>query len=156
MADPTSQVIKPVLSFILKTTTSLIKDEYSKVHGVEEEIKNLESKLTSIQGVVEDAENKQVNDPHLKDWLRKLQEAASDAEDILDTFATEAYLWKQKRKEHKIQLPLSKSKISYKRDAVQNIRKISERFDRIAKEKDGFHLDIKVNGGETEDRKSVV
>uniref|UniRef100_A0A7N2R3B9 Uncharacterized protein n=1 Tax=Quercus lobata TaxID=97700 RepID=A0A7N2R3B9_QUELO len=150
MADPTSQVIKPVLSFIMKTTTSLIKDEYSMVHGVKEDEKNLESKLTSIQGVVEDAENKQVNDPHLKDWLRKLQEAASDAEDILDTFATEAYRWKQKRKEHKIQPPLSKSKISYKRDAAQNIKKISERFDRIAKEKEAFHLDIKVNGGETE------
>ncbi|KAF3960657.1 hypothetical protein CMV_014645 [Castanea mollissima] len=150
MADPTSQVIKPVLSFILKTTTSLIKDEYSMVQGVKEEITNLESKLTSIQGVVEDAENKQVNDPHLKDWLRKLQEAASDAEDILDTFATEAYRWKQKQKERKIQPPLSKSEISYKRDAAQAIKKISERFDRIAKEKEAFHLDIKVNGGETQ------
>ncbi|XP_075645990.1 putative disease resistance protein RGA3 isoform X1 [Castanea sativa] len=150
MADPTSLVIQPVLSFILKTTTSLIKDEYSMVHGVKEEIKNLESKLTSIQGVVEDAENKQVNDPHLKDWLRKLQEAASDAEDILDTFATEAYRWKQKQKERKIQPPLSKSEISYKRDAAQTIKKISERFDRIAKEKEAFHLDIKVNGGETQ------
>ena len=59
-----------------------------------EDIKDLESKLTSIQGVIEDAENKQVNDPHLKDWLRKLQEAAFDAEDTLDILTTEASLWK--------------------------------------------------------------
>ncbi|KAL0008330.1 hypothetical protein SO802_009832 [Lithocarpus litseifolius] len=150
MADPTSYVIKPIVDIILKSTTSLIQEEFSQVHGVKEDIKDLESKLTSIQGVVEDAENKQVNDPHLKDWLRKLQEAAFDAEDALDTFTTEASLWKQRQKEDIIQPHLSKSKISYKHDAVHYVKKITETFDRIAKEMEGFHLDIKVNGREIE------
>ncbi|XP_065626766.1 putative disease resistance protein RGA3 [Quercus suber] len=149
MADPTSFVIKPILDFVINTTTSLIKEEYSLVHGVKEDIENLKSRLTSIQAVVEDAENKQVNDPRLKDWLGKLQEAASDAEDILDTFATKAYLWKQKQKERIFKSLPSKSKTSYKRDAAQKIKKLSERFDRIAQQKEDFHLDIKVNGGET-------
>nr|POE70702.1 putative disease resistance rpp13-like protein 1 [Quercus suber] len=151
MADPTSFVIKPILDFVINTTTSLIKEEYSLVHGVKEDIENLKSRLTSIQAVVEDAENKQVNDPRLKDWLGKLQEAASDAEDILDTFATKAYLWKQKQKERIFKSLPSKSKTSYKRDAAQKIKKLSERFDRIAQQKEDFHLDIKVNGGETGD-----
>nr|XP_023897230.1 putative disease resistance protein RGA3 [Quercus suber] len=150
MADPTSYVIKPIVDIILKSTTSLIQEEFSQVHGVKEDIKDLESKLTSIQGVVEDAENKQVNDPHLKDWLRKLQEAAFDAEDALDTFTTEASLWKQRQKEDIIQPHLSKSKISYKHEAVHYVKKITETFDRIAKEMEGFHLDIKVNGREIE------
>lgn len=149
MADPTSLVTKPILDFIIKTTTSLIKEEYSLVHGVKEDIENLKRRLTSIQAVFEDAENKQVNDPRLKDWLGKLQEAASDAEDILDTFATKAYLWKQKQKERIFRSLPSKSKTSYKRDAAQKIKKLSERFDRIAKQKEDFFLDIKVNGGET-------
>ena len=58
LADPTSYVIKPIVDTILKSTTSLIQEEFSQVHGVKEDIKDLESKLTSIQGVVEDAENK--------------------------------------------------------------------------------------------------
>ena len=98
MADPTSYVIKPVVDIILKSTTKLIQEEFSRVRGIKKVIKDLESKLTSIQSVVEDAENKQVNEPHLKDWLRKLQDAASDAEDILDAFTTEAYLWKQRQR----------------------------------------------------------
>ena len=61
LADPTSYVIKPIVDTILKSTTSLIQEEFSQVHGVKEDIKDLESKLTSIQGLVEDAENKQVN-----------------------------------------------------------------------------------------------
>ncbi|KAL0008332.1 hypothetical protein SO802_009834 [Lithocarpus litseifolius] len=122
MADPTSQVIKPILDIIIKDITSLIKEEYSLVHGVKEDIENLERLLTSIRAVIEDAENKQVNDPRLKAWLGELKEAASDAEDILDTFATKAYLWKQKQK---------------------------KRTFLIAKQKEDFHLDIKVNGGET-------
>ncbi|XP_030949734.1 putative disease resistance protein RGA1 [Quercus lobata] len=133
-----------------KSTTSLIQEEFSQVHGVKEDIKDLESKLTSIQGVVEDAENKQVNDPHLKDWLKKLQEAAFDAEDALDTITTEAFLWKQRQKEDIIQPHLSKSKISYKHDAIHCVKKITETFNRIAKEMEGFHLDIKVNGREIE------
>ena len=149
MADPTSYVIKPIVDIILKSTTSLIQEEFCQVHGIMEDIKDLESKLTSIQGVIEDAENKQVNDPHLKDWLRKLQEAAFDAEDTLDILTTEASLWKQRQKEDTIQLPLSNTKISYN-DAVHNIKKISETFGRIAKEMEGFHLDIKVTGGEIE------
>uniref|UniRef100_A0A7N2N852 Disease resistance N-terminal domain-containing protein n=1 Tax=Quercus lobata TaxID=97700 RepID=A0A7N2N852_QUELO len=134
----------------LTVTTSLIQEEFSQVHGVKEDIKDLESKLTSIQGVVEDAENKQVNDPHLKDWLKKLQEAAFDAEDALDTITTEAFLWKQRQKEDIIQPHLSKSKISYKHDAIHCVKKITETFNRIAKEMEGFHLDIKVNGREIE------
>ncbi|KAK4593726.1 hypothetical protein RGQ29_017722 [Quercus rubra] len=149
MADPTSYVIKPIVDIILKSTTSLIQEEFCQVLGIMEDIKDLESKLTSIQGVIEDAENKQVNDPHLKDWLRKLQEAAFDAEDTLDILTTEASLWKQRQKEDTIQLPLSNTKISYN-DAVHNIKKISETFGRIAKEMEGFLLDIKVTGGEIE------
>ena len=148
MADPTSYVIKPVVDIILKSTTKLIQEEFSRVRGIKKVIKDLESKLTSIQSVVEDAENKQVNEPHLKAWLRKLQDAASDAEDILDAFTTEAYLWKQRQKEHKFPTTLPIRKTSYKRDAAHKMEKILGRFDRIAKEKEAFHLNIKVNGGD--------
>jgi hypothetical protein len=77
---------------------------------------------------------------------KNLEKAASDAENILDTFATKANLRKQKRKKQKFH-SLSTSQTSYKRDAAQQIKRISERFDMIAKEKACFHLDIKVNGG---------
>jgi Leucine-rich repeat (LRR) protein len=144
MADPFSQVTTPILDEIIKNIVSLMKEEYSMVHGVKKDIEKLHSNVTAIQSVIEDAENKQVNNAQLKDWLKKLKNAACDAENILDTFATKAKL-RELQKKQRFQ-SLSTSQTSYKRDAAQQIKRISERFDMIAKEKESFHLEIKVNG----------
>ncbi|KAE8037270.1 hypothetical protein FH972_009871 [Carpinus fangiana] len=97
MANPTSLVAKPILDEIIKTTLALIKETYSSVRGVKKDVENLSSTLTAMKGVLVDAENKQENNQQLKDWLGKLKEAAFDAEDILETFAAEAYHWKKRQ-----------------------------------------------------------
>ncbi|KAE8037274.1 hypothetical protein FH972_009875 [Carpinus fangiana] len=66
------------------------------MRGVKEDVKNLSRKLSSIKAVLVDAENKQVNNPQLKEWLEKVKEKAFDAEDELETFAAEASLWKKR------------------------------------------------------------
>jgi hypothetical protein len=149
MANPLSIVTKPILDEIIKTTSDLIKETYSSVRGVKEDVKNLSSTLSTIKAVLEDAENKQVNNPQLKDWLGKLKEAAFDAEDILETFATEAYQWNKQQRAVCNPLP-SFCKASSKYDTAQKIKDISKRFDVIAEEKNKFHLAIQVNGGRTE------
>ncbi|KAE8037273.1 hypothetical protein FH972_009874 [Carpinus fangiana] len=97
MANPTSLVAKPFLDEIIKTTLALIKETYSSIRGVKKDVENLSSTLTAIKGVLVDADNKQENNQQLKDWLGKLKEAAFDAEDILETFAAEAYHWKRRQ-----------------------------------------------------------
>jgi hypothetical protein len=149
MANPTSFVAKPILDEIIKTTLALIKETYSSVRGVKKDVENLSSALTAIKGVLVDAENKQENNRQLKDWLGKLKEAAFDAEDILETFAAEAYHWKKRQTAVRNSLP-SLGKASSKYDTVQKIKFLSNRFDIIAEEKTKFHLDIHVNGGRTE------
>jgi len=51
-------VTKPILDEIIKTTSDLIKETYSSVPGVKEDVKNLSSTLSTIKAVLEDAENK--------------------------------------------------------------------------------------------------
>jgi len=140
MANPTSLVAKPILDGIIKTAFDLIKETYSSIRGVKKDVERLSSNLTSIRGVLEDAENKQVTNPQLKDWLGKLKEAALDAEDILETFAAEAYHHRKKRLS-------AVRRSSSKYDTANKIKDISNRFDEIAKEKEQFHLDIQDNGG---------
>jgi len=140
MANPTSLVAKPILDGIIKTAFDLIKETYSSIRGVKKDVERLSSNLTSIRGVLEDAENKQVTNPQLKVWLGKLKEAALDAEDILETFAAEAYHHRKKR-----QSAVRRSSSKY--DTANKIKDISNRFDEIAKEKEQFHLDIQDNGG---------
>ena len=118
------------------------------VCGVGEDIKKLESNLTAVLSVIEDAENKQVNDPPVKDWLKNLKKATADAENIIDTFVTEANSWEQKQKMYKVQPQQIINKASKERHAALQIKEISKRFDMIAKEKEAFHLTIAVNVGE--------
>ena len=98
--------------------------------------------------MIEDAENKQVNDPSVKDWLKNLKKAIADAENIIDTFVTEANSWEQKQKMYKVQPQQIINKASKERHAALQIKEISKRFDMIAKEKEAFHLTIAVNVGE--------
>ncbi|WKA02269.1 hypothetical protein VitviT2T_020480 [Vitis vinifera] len=51
----------------------------------------LETTLQVIYAVLDDAEEKQAeNDPHVKNWLDKVRDAAYDAEDILEEIAIDA------------------------------------------------------------------
>ncbi|KAF7130389.1 hypothetical protein RHSIM_Rhsim10G0074500 [Rhododendron simsii] len=77
--------------------------------GLEAELKNLESTLSSIQAVLVDAEAKQWTSEAVKNWLRKLKDSAYDADNVLDEFATESL----KRK----------------------IKDVEERLDKIARER---------------------
>ncbi|KAB1213554.1 Disease resistance protein RGA2 [Morella rubra] len=150
MADTVSLVAAPLVEGIIKIAFSLIKEEYSLLHGVKEDVEKLVSNLTAIKGVLQDAEKKQQSQPQLKDWLRKLQEAAFDAEDILDTFATEANIWKERKKVRNGKFKTPLSTLPHKHDAALKIKDISRRLDIIAKENKNFHLRDQVDVGRRE------
>ena len=65
--------------------------------GLRAELDNLESTLSTIQAVLQDAEEKQWKSEAIRNWLRKLKEGAYDADDILDEFATEALIQKAEK-----------------------------------------------------------
>ncbi|KAL7250460.1 hypothetical protein ACSBR1_012469 [Camellia fascicularis] len=78
------------LPFVLQNLNSLIQKEVGLLWGVDKEMKKLSSTLTTIQAVLEDAEQKQFQDKAIQNWLRKLNDAAYEVRDILDDCATEA------------------------------------------------------------------
>ncbi|KAJ7982362.1 Disease resistance protein [Quillaja saponaria] len=53
-------------------------------------LKKLKIKMFSINGVINDAEKKQMTDPDVKAWLVEVKDAVYEAEDILDEIETEA------------------------------------------------------------------
>ena len=112
------------------------------VCGVGEDIKKLESNLTAVLSVIEDAENKQVNDPPVKDWLKNLKKATVDAENIIDTLVTEANSWEQKQKMYKVQPQQIINKASKERHAALQIKEISKRFDMIADDAEMFTSEV--------------
>ncbi|XVF18565.1 hypothetical protein REPUB_Repub11eG0033700 [Reevesia pubescens] len=68
--------------------------DYKEVH---EQLKEWRSKLPDIQAVLNDAEQKQIKNEGVKNWLDDLQDLAYDLDDILDEFAYEALRLKLKQ-----------------------------------------------------------
>ncbi|KAL6981549.1 hypothetical protein U1Q18_023176 [Sarracenia purpurea var. burkii] len=140
MGDPTGQVVGPLVKTVLGTATTIITQKYQLLQGVEEDVKILSSKLSAIQSVLEDAEEKQLDNKQLRDWLGKLKDAAYDSQDILESFATDAWLWQKKNQDKLFKPPISAGKIDYKLKGAHEIKDILKRIGEIADEKDQFHL----------------
>ncbi|XVF83171.1 hypothetical protein PTKIN_Ptkin16aG0112300 [Pterospermum kingtungense] len=53
-------------------------------------VNKLKPMLMSVKAVVDDAEQRQITNPNVKDWVAELKDAVYDAEDLLDEIAFEA------------------------------------------------------------------
>ncbi|KAL8549949.1 hypothetical protein ACS0TY_008688 [Phlomoides rotata] len=86
MADA---LVSAVLETVVGMLGSAALEEVSLVWGLKDEIDKLESVFGTIQAVLHDAELQQRKSEPIQNWLRKLKDAACDAENILDRIATE-------------------------------------------------------------------
>uniref|UniRef100_A0A2K1YAU9 Disease resistance N-terminal domain-containing protein n=1 Tax=Populus trichocarpa TaxID=3694 RepID=A0A2K1YAU9_POPTR len=136
MAD---ELVSTLVNTILGNLNTLALEEL----GVAAELQNLESTLTTVQAVRQDAEQKQWKSEAVKNWLRKLKDAAYDADDVLDEFAIEDQIRRRQQKDLKKQVrsffSLSQNPIVFR---LQMVRKLNlrEKLDAIASEKNKFHL----------------
>ncbi|KAH6774981.1 hypothetical protein C2S52_012542 [Perilla frutescens var. hirtella] len=124
-----------LLQVLVEKLSSQIQNKIGLILGVEKEMKKLQSTLTTIQSVLEDAESIQFRDKQIQNWLSKLNAAAFELEDILDECATE--LSKLDRGDIKLKY-LKKILSSYK--IGRSIKEMAERLDDLASERRNFHL----------------
>ncbi|XP_044499372.1 putative disease resistance protein At3g14460 [Mangifera indica] len=95
-------VLEPVVSELVKGLLKILRSNEVRdfarqlVGGVDSEIKELENKLKMVENLLRNAENWQLVDKQVKEWLDNLQHWAYDAEDLLDEFAYEALRHKRK------------------------------------------------------------
>uniref|UniRef100_A0A2N9G3W5 Disease resistance RPP13-like protein 1 n=1 Tax=Fagus sylvatica TaxID=28930 RepID=A0A2N9G3W5_FAGSY len=68
--------------------------------GIRKKLEKWRQTLLAIQSVLKDAEEKQLTDVNVKNWLDSLRDLAYDLEDILDEFAIEVMQRKLKSSEH--------------------------------------------------------
>ena len=59
-------------------------------------LRKLKTTLSVINAVLNEAEEKQIKNPVVKQWVNKLKDAAYDAQDLLDEIATDAAVYKLK------------------------------------------------------------
>ncbi|XP_044499326.1 putative disease resistance RPP13-like protein 1 [Mangifera indica] len=144
-------VLEPVVSELVKGLFKILGSNEVRdfarqlVGGVDSEIKELENKLKMVENLLRNAENWQLMDKRVKEWLDNLQHWAYDAEDLLDEFAYEALRHKRKA-EHQasssrrfICLPASFSSPSFAVQMGSKIKKINSRLEELRQQRSAEH-----------------
>ncbi|XP_047148180.1 disease resistance protein RGA2-like [Vigna umbellata] len=134
-----------ILKIVLENLNSL---EVGLCLGFNLDMKRLASLLTTIKETLEDAEQKQLSNRAVKDWLEKLKDAAHVLDDILDEFAYESL-----RLEHqgvkcgpsnKVQRSCLSSihpkNVAFRCKIAKKMKKITERLEEIAEGSTNFHF----------------
>ncbi|KAL8532090.1 hypothetical protein ACS0TY_008632 [Phlomoides rotata] len=141
MADA---LVSAVLETVVGMLGSAALQEVSLVWGLKDEIDKLESVFGAIQVVLDDAELKQRKSEPIQNWLRKLKDAACDAENILDRIATEGL--RRRANSERGKLPQLNSILSvrnpllFRLKMVRKVKNITKKLDALAEERDKFHL----------------
>ncbi|KAF4354030.1 hypothetical protein G4B88_011193 [Cannabis sativa] len=72
------------LTVLLENLSSLLQNQIGILLGIDKEMQRICSMLSTIVVVIEDAEERQLSDRSIKNWLQKLIDVSSELEDILD------------------------------------------------------------------------
>jgi hypothetical protein len=133
---------------IIETLVSLAANEIGLLWGVKDELQRLTGTVSTINAVLLDAEEKQAaGNNQVADWLKKLEDAMYDADDLLDAVSTEA-LWREiltrDNKAKQVRIFFSKSnQLLYCLKMAPKIKAMRKRLDAIDADRQRFHLEVR-------------
>ncbi|XXG85165.1 hypothetical protein AAC387_Pa11g0302 [Persea americana] len=137
-------VLSSVLEVLLNKLSSSNQNALGSLLGIEKEKRKLESNLSAIKAVLQDAERRQVNEMAVKDWLRKLKDAAYDAEDLVDKLVVKARrkeVENQDGRGKKVRTFFSTSNPLASNFKMKcKMQELMEQFDDIAKERERYQF----------------
>ncbi|KAH0720504.1 hypothetical protein KY290_005450 [Solanum tuberosum] len=87
MSDP---VIGATVQVLLQKLLSLTIEELSSSSDCKKDLEMLTQNVSLIQAFIHDAERRQVDDQAVKLWLKRLEKAAENAENVFDEFRYES------------------------------------------------------------------
>lgn len=130
-----------VINEILKRLNSLIYDEVELLGHVKDELWKLSTILFTIQGRLLDADEQKENNGSIENWIWRLKDVVYDADDLLDTYATEESHRKlRKISEEVLEFFPTENPIFNPSDVALRIQDIRKRLERVAKEMSDFNF----------------
>ncbi|KAB2023359.1 hypothetical protein ES319_D06G012800v1 [Gossypium barbadense] len=144
-------LLSPLVGTILDSLRSWSLKELELPGSLKTEVASLESTLTTIQAVLQDAE-KQWKSEAIKNWLGKLKQAAYDLEVVVEDFNTEA-LSRSLHTDARSQVTTFfslRNPLFFRLDMARKFKNVREKLDAIAGEKSKFHLREGVGEAEIE------
>lgn len=82
-------VLSALMEVLFQKTASQIFQKNGLLGSTKKEMLNLQSTLSTIQAVLQDAEDRQMKEKALKNWLVKLKDIVYEADDLLDEYMTQ-------------------------------------------------------------------
>ncbi|KAJ4806707.1 NBS-LRR-like resistance protein [Rhynchospora pubera] len=98
--------LSPLISLAVNKTADALIEKICGMLGMDENRKTLRRHLLAVQEKIEDAQERAVGGPAMKEWMQELEAAAHEAVDVLDEFRYEAL-----RSEAISQQPKASSKV---------------------------------------------
>ncbi|TYJ15802.1 hypothetical protein E1A91_A10G207900v1, partial [Gossypium mustelinum] len=139
--------VSKLIDFFLDKLASSDLLEFATEKQVREEIQKLENELKQIRRVLDDAEERQLKEQQVKDWLIDLQNLAFDVEDVLDEFATEigrGDLMMERRgsscKRPTLNIPSSFNDVLFNRDIMSKIRDLTAKLKDLEPQRNKLEL----------------
>ncbi|KAK4729869.1 hypothetical protein R3W88_022857 [Solanum pinnatisectum] len=124
-----------LIKVLIENLTSFLKGELVLLFGFENEFQRLSSMFSTIQAVLEDAQEKQLNYKPLENWLQKLNVTAYKVDNILDEYKTKATRFSQSaygRYHPKV--------IPFRHRVGKRMDQLMKKLNAIAEERKNFHL----------------
>ncbi|KAF6164897.1 hypothetical protein GIB67_017100 [Kingdonia uniflora] len=127
-----------------------LKEEVGLVAGAREEVKKLSTTFKKIHAVLDDAEKQQIKNKSVKHWIGELKDVAYDIDDVVDEWRSRILksqvngvdIGKKKVWSYLSSPCYLYSKASLHRDIGHRIKKLRERLDVIASEKDKYDFKL--------------
>ncbi|KDO38388.1 hypothetical protein CISIN_1g043083mg, partial [Citrus sinensis] len=124
-------IVSSLLEQLISVAADEVKQQVRLLTGVREEVKKLTSNLQAIRAVLEDAEQRQMQqDKAVTFWLDQLKDASYDMEDMLEEWTTARLKLQIEGVDDDNALALAPHK--------KKIREINGKLDDIASQKDTF------------------
>ncbi|XP_015089762.1 putative disease resistance protein RGA3 [Solanum pennellii] len=82
-------LLSALMEVLFQKIASQIFQKIGILGSTKKEMLNLQSTLSTIQAVLQDAEERQMKEKALKNWLMKLKDIVYEADDLLDEYMTE-------------------------------------------------------------------
>ena len=154
MADVGGALLSAVFDVLLKKMTLEVLDFFRGRKLADGPLRKLKLLLLSAKSVVDDAEDKELTNPVVKEWLDELKDALYDAEDILDEIDTEIRTRELAAESQttatKVRNSFSASFNHFFKEMKPKMEEVIERLEYLAKQKDVLGLRAGVRGKSSE------
>ncbi|XP_049409093.1 putative disease resistance protein RGA3 [Solanum stenotomum] len=142
-------VLSALMEVLFQKTASQIFQKNGLLGSTKKEMLNLQSTLSTIQAVLQDAEDRQMKEKALKNWLVKLKDIVYEADDLLDEYMTELLRHKVVLDDRETRycvfhavnsLYLSGTLIFLGYSMKLKLKQVLEKLDLVANERAKFHF----------------